>query len=201
MSAIVHPLCCLDSFSKGIEKVASLGFWWPLFLRYTFWGTNSAPISGVGLHLQLTHINFPPSLSILDPPLLWLPPPLALESYLVAWPRLLSLRGLSPGHYPLLRPGSSTCPFTVIIGQRNAKIYPRRSPEFYFSCPLCNNSLIPSWWPGSWWPPPKWWLLFLPAGPWTQEARSTWAATEAYNLMHSCWVPWQKWLLFEVKDF
>ena len=133
------PLLVLwDSFFKGIFSIlASL-------VKAYFWGINSAPHLWCGSPATTDSHTFLPSLSILDLPFPWSPPLLALESYPVAWPKLSSLRGLSPAHQSLLRPGSCTCPFTVVIRQRNAKIYSRRSSEFYiyFSCPLCNSSLL-----------------------------------------------------------
>lgn len=86
MSTVVHSLCYgIHSSRAFFSIVASLG-------KAYFWGINSAPHLWHWSPATTDAHTFPPSLFILDLPLPWPPPLLALESYPVAWPRLLSLR-------------------------------------------------------------------------------------------------------------
>lgn len=180
--------CCLDPFSVGIDWESSFSrIPMASILKVHFWRNKSCPhhYSWPWATVDLHH--FPPSLSILDPPHPWLSPLLALESYLEAWTRLehqcgawvlvtISFSGQAPVYLSIY-----SHDWAIFIPDRGIIALP--APNDRGQSPL-----------------PKWWLFFLPASPWTQEAQGVWAAAIAYDSMLSCWVSWQKWVLFGVKE-
>lgn len=119
-----------------------------------------------------THFLHPPLCS-LDFPYPQLVPLLVLVAYLVAWPRPLALRGLSPSRlYALLSLELLYFPCIIKTDSGSTK-WPNESSGHQTSSslpPLCKNS--PTFSRESQLPLPGWWFLFFPDGPLTQADQS-----------------------------